>query len=228
MNSKIANVIALELGILIAITAWLTFSRLPGKEEQSAAAEPERIADSLATATPAPKSRHQHLYAVDYPTNSAVEQPANEEQTQTVQDYDQEIATEPYVSPDLNDGVITGSSPSYTEVEPEPVVYPPDYFVAPPTPVVAYIQPYEIIVFSNSHPLGCRHRPPPACVPAVRPPPFVPGAGPPVGHRPPARGESHPAGGGNGAGVVPSGNAHPRPSLPARGSQTPLKSLVRN
>lgn len=253
MSSKVANILVVELGILIAILAWLAFSRLPSVKQQSVTEEPERIAGSLATVTPALKPRHRPV-AVDYRADAG-EQPQEEEQPPTVPQYDQEIATMqqydqgiatvPSADSDLYDDAIIESSPTYAEVYPEPVVYPSDYLVPPPVQFVAYTQPAEIIVFSNPRPPKCRQRPPacvpvgppPACVPAVPPSACFPAVRPTVnvtgprstvGNPPPPGGASHPGVGGHGAGVVPSRNVPPRPSLPNRGTQAPLKSLARN
>ena len=71
MNSKIANVIALELGILIAIMAWLALSRLPSVRQPAVAEEQERAAGSFATVTPVLRSRNRPLYAADYRADPA-------------------------------------------------------------------------------------------------------------------------------------------------------------
>lgn len=252
MSSKIANVLVVELGILIAILAWLAFSRLPSGKQPAMTEKPGQIAGSFATVTPALK-QGRHPSAVDYRADVA-EQPQKEEQAPAAQQFDQQIAaaqqydqgiaTVPSADSDLYNDAIAEGSPAYAEVYPEPVVYPSDYLVPPPVQFVAYTQPAQIVIFSNARP-KCRQRPPacvpavppPACAPAVpppasfpvaRPPVFVTGPRPAVGNQRPAGGISHPAGGGTGAGVVPSRNAPSRPSVPARGTQTPLKSLARN
>src|SRR5438552_10143675 len=97
MSSKIANLIALELAVLIALMAWLAFSRLPSVRQQTAAEEPERATGSFATVTPILKSRHQRGDGVDYRADRAGTQQEGE----------------PYTNSDLNDGLVTESSPSY-------------------------------------------------------------------------------------------------------------------
>ena len=156
MNTKIANLIVLELGILIAILAWLAFSNRSSVKPHPVAEEQERTAGSFATLTPELKARNQRLYAADNRAEREAGQ-QGEEQAQTVREYDQEIATSPYASSDLYDDVTTGSSPYYAGVAQGPVVYPPDYFVSPLDQIVACPQPTEIIVFSNARSFGRRH-----------------------------------------------------------------------
>jgi hypothetical protein len=185
MNTKIANLIALEFGILIAIMTWLSVSRLPSVKPHAVAEEQERTAGSFATVTPVLKSRNQPLYAADYRADRAAGQQEDEQQAPTAQQYDQEIATEPYASSDLNDGVITGSSPYCAGVDQVPVVYQPDCLVSPLDQIVGYAQPTEIIVFSNARIFGRRHRP------TAR----FGGAQMMVAHRRPGGGESQARGG---------------------------------
>jgi len=158
MNTKIANFIALELGILIAIMAWLAFSNLSRVKQRPVAEKPERTASSFATVTPVLKSRSQRLSAADYRVDHAEAQQEGEEQAPPVQQYEQEIAAEPDASSELVDANVIGTSPSYAAVVQEAVLYPPDCLVPPITEIVAYPQPNEIIVFSNSRSFGCRHR----------------------------------------------------------------------
>lgn len=190
MNSKIANLIALELAVLIAIMAWLAFSRLPSVRQPTAAEEPERATGSFATVTPILKSRHQRHDGVDYRADG------------------QEIAAEPYTnSSDLNDGLVTDSSPSYAVVAQEPVIYYPDRLGSPLDQIVAFPQPNEIITFSNVRSFGRR----------LRSPARFCGTRMMVVHRRPGGGVSH----GHGGGFISRGNtnAHslsPRPGLGPR------------
>ena len=149
MNSKTANLIALELGILIAIMAWLAFSRFPARNPGTAAEVQEGTANSFATIAPILKSRNQARPAVDYRADSEPAQPGGEESAPTVQQYDQQIATAPYANSDLEDGFIAGGSPYYAEVDQEPVVTPPAYIVSPVTQIVEYAHPTEIIIVST-------------------------------------------------------------------------------
>lgn len=213
MNIKVANLIALELGILIAIMAWLAFSNRPSVKQHPVAEEQERPAGSFATVTPVLKPRNQPLYAVDYRADRAGGQLEAEEQARTVREYDQEIATEPSASSDLADDAITASSPSYAGVDQGPVVYPPDCLVLPLTQIVACPQPNEIIVFSNTRSFGRRHRSTPR----------VSGAGTMVAHRRSGRGEPQARGGSR----VSPRNTHARSVSSKPGIQGSPKSLAR-
>lgn len=158
MNTKVANVIAIELGILIAILAWLAFTNLFRVQHRPVAEKPARAASSFATVTPVLKSNGQRLSAADYRVDPAEAQREDEEQAPPVQQYEQEIATEPDASSELVDANVIGTSPSYAEVVQEAVSYPPDCLVPPITEIVAYPRPNEIIVLSNVRSFGCRHR----------------------------------------------------------------------
>ncbi len=156
MNPKIANLIALELGILIAILTWLAISNRTGVNPRPATEEQARDAGSFATVTPVIKSRQQRLHGADYLADRADEQLQNEEQAPVVQQYDQELATAPFSSSDINDGVVNESPPYYAGVDQEPVIYPPDGLVSPINQIVEYVQPNEIIILSNTRSFGRR------------------------------------------------------------------------
>lgn len=212
MNPKVANLIALELGILIAVLAWLAFSNHSSVKQYPVAEEQERTAGSFATVTPVLKARNQPLYAVDYRADRAGPQQKDAEQAPTVQEYYQEIATEPNASSDLADGVANESSPYYAGVD-QPVVYPPDCLVSPVNQIVEYVQPNEIIVFSNARSFGRRNRSRTRCG----------GARMMVAQRRPGGGALRPRGGG----LVARRNTNARPSRPTQGIQHPLKPLAR-
>jgi hypothetical protein len=213
MNSKIANLIALELGILIAIMAWLAFSSHSSVKQHRGAEEQERPAGSFATVAPVLRSRNQPLYAADYRADPAGGQMEDEEQTQTLRQYDQGIATEPSASSDPAGDVITGSSPYYAGVGQEPVAYAPDCFVSPLDQIVECPQPNEIIVFSNVRFFGHRHRP------TAR----FDGQRMMVAQRRLGGGEPHARGGG----LVSPRNTHPRSVSTRPGNQGSRKSLAR-
>ena len=187
MNTRVANVIALELGILIAILAWLAFSNLSNVKQYAVAQSQERTAGAFATVAPVSKSRSQSLYAADYRAGRQPGQLEDGEQAPAVQEYDQEIAAEPYASSDLADGGVTESSPYYSGVDQEPVVTSPDCLFSPFDQIVVYPQPNEIILFSNARSFGRRHQSPARFT----------GARMMVAHRRPGGGESHARGSGS-------------------------------
>ena len=52
MSTKVANVIAIELGILIALLVWLAIARIPSVHSVPRTPERARTAGSFATVAP--------------------------------------------------------------------------------------------------------------------------------------------------------------------------------
>jgi hypothetical protein len=200
MNSKVANLIALELGVLIAIMAWLAFSNLRSVKSQPIAQEPERTVDSFATVAPVIKSTNRRP-VVDYRADLPAEPQQEEPSAQTVQEYDQAVATEPYPSSSLDDGYIAETSPYYDVVDPEPLLTLPDCLLSPVDQFVVYPQSTAFIIVSNSPSFGRRPRSP-----------ARPGGAPTmVAHRrPPTVEQSH----GRGGRIAPGQNIHIQASRP--------------
>ena len=118
MSSKVANLIALELGVLIAIMAWLAFSNLRSVQSPPLAQPPTRLVDSFATVAPA---RQPRLPApVDYHADLTPEPQPEEAPPQVMQEDEQEVATEPYIDTSLDAGYINQTAPYYAVAEPEP------------------------------------------------------------------------------------------------------------
>ncbi len=158
MNSKVANLIVVELAVLIAIMAWLAFSNLQGVKPQEIAQEPARMVDSFSGDAPGRLSANRRRRpALDYRADLAAGQEQEEQPAQT-QEYEQAIATEPYTSPALDDGYLAETSPYYDVVEPEPLFTSPDCLLSPIDQFVVYPQSSAIIVFSNSRSSGRRPR----------------------------------------------------------------------
>jgi hypothetical protein len=208
MNTKTANLIALELGILIAILAWLAFSNVSSVKRHMVTGDQERAAGSFATITPVLNAGNQRPRAADYLADRAGEQQADEQQGATAQQYDQEVAAEPYANAGLNDGVITGSSPYYAGVAQEPLAYPPDCLVSPLDQIVSYAQPTQVIIFSNTRSFARRPRSTPR----------FGGGRMMVAQRPPGGRDFRATGGG----FAPRRSVSARPSRPTRGSQGSL------
>jgi len=158
MSTKMANVIAIELGILIALLAWLAIARVPSVRPIVAANE--RAADEGSFA-PVLRSPPKNLYAgnesatrrgtAQWPEQMAPTYGAQQYQAQPeeVPDYDSqqyESTTEPS---DYPQGYIYDPSPGYLPDQPEPVL-PPDYYVQPSADYVAFAQPAQVVVFSNN------------------------------------------------------------------------------
>jgi len=177
MNMKVANVIAVELGILIVILAWLAFSNFSRVKQPTLAQEQEPTDSSFATVTSLPRPTNPRQSAADYFTDQQRQQLAAQRQAQTLQygtmQYDQPLAPAPDTSAYADDSVTTGTSPYYAGVYPQPVTS-PDSFAWPYDPVLAYPPTSEIIVISNARPFvrrvpPCFARPPARVV--HRPPP---------------------------------------------------------
>jgi hypothetical protein len=230
MSSKIANLIALELGVLIVVLGWLAFSNPTSVKQKSVAPIPARTSDSFATATPALKASSQPHYVVDDRANQDG-QPEDEEQSATAQQDDQAAETQTYAGSDLDGGVVTAPSTSDIGIYPEPVLAEPYYFVPPVGQIVAYSQPVEIVVFSNPRPFRHRHGPTDHCAAApalvAHPPPRTVGGQPdgvrmPSTHQPPGGGGLRTPVSGSG----PTRNPGTRSVRQGRVSQASVKSLV--
>ena len=84
MNSKVVNVIAVELGILIAILACLAFPNL-AHVKQPVTKEQTPAEGSFATVTAMPGQENQRHPAVDYRADTQGQQEAAQPQAQTLQ-----------------------------------------------------------------------------------------------------------------------------------------------
>ncbi|MGH8091990.1 MAG: hypothetical protein ACREIF_00760 [Chthoniobacterales bacterium] len=151
MSSKIANVIALELGIVIAVLSWLAFSNVSSVKRRTPA--PAEQSRTFATVTPLLKAGSQAGYGVDYRAYQDAQD--NEDQAAAPQQDDQEAGTEPYDNSGVDQSVVGATSPAGVGIYPEPVLTEPDCFVSP---YDQYSQPAEIIVISNGQSFGHRRR----------------------------------------------------------------------
>jgi hypothetical protein len=165
MNLKVANVIAVELAILIGLMSWMVFSRPPSAEPRTPAETQESTAEPVATVAPVLEARNEHPATVDYSADRERARRRDEQTAPTSQAYVQEIAAQPYANPGLENGAIAADSPSYAEVDQEPAVAPSNYptsaqtvAYAQPTQIVVYPQPVQIVVFSNARHFANRHR----------------------------------------------------------------------
>lgn len=153
MNTTIAKVIAFELGVLIAILAWLAVAGLPGtKPVQTAAAAVQRPPEeSFGNVSPVYHPQPQQFYAadaVDYPNDNYQDNVASP--AQAVQTYDQPIASAPDAATFAEDYPSAEGAPNSIGTFPEPVLY------SPYDPYFGYAQPTQIIILSNGR--TCSHR----------------------------------------------------------------------
>jgi hypothetical protein len=165
MNLKVANLIAVELAILIGLMSWLVFSRFPSAEPRAPAEIQESAAEPVATIAPGLETRDERPATVDYSADRERARRRDEQLAPTSQEYVPEIAAQPYANSGLENRVVAADSPSYAEVDQEPAAAPSDYptstqtvAYAQPAQIVVYPQPVQIVVFSNSRPFANRHR----------------------------------------------------------------------
>jgi len=152
MNTKVSNIIAVELGIVIVLLAWLAFSNLVRSKRPMVAEEQEPTDNSFATVTSFPRPATLRHSAADYFTDQQRQQLAAQRQAQTLQyetmQYDQQLVPAPDANGYGDDSATTGTSPYYADVYPQPEAS-PDSFAWPYDPVLEYPQTSEIIVISN-------------------------------------------------------------------------------
>jgi hypothetical protein len=153
MNAKVSNIIAVELGIVIVLLAWLAFSNFYRSKQPTPTAEEQELADnSFATITSFPRPATLRHSAADYFTDQQRQQLAAQRQAQTLQyqtmQYDQQLVPAPDANGYADDSVTTGTSPYYAGVYPPPTTS-PDSFAWPYDPVLEYPPTSEIIVISN-------------------------------------------------------------------------------
>lgn len=158
MSAKVANLIAVELGVLIALLAWLAFANHRAAPPPAIAQQPTRMVDSFATVAPLRQSR---LPApVDYRAEVAPEPQPDQAPPQVVQEYEPTIAPELYTDSNLDAGYIALTSPSCAVVEPEPLFASPDCLFAPVDRFAVYPQSTAFVVVSNSRTFTRRPRSP--------------------------------------------------------------------
>jgi len=209
MNVKVANLVAVQFGVLLGIASWLAYSRFESAEPRSAAVERhKRPADSVAAVAPISDLGSQVTRALDSDTDadtdseqdqSIGEQPipvvlphqyspeaVQQYTTLAAQQYYQQIAPRRYASSGIENRSVAPVAPAYTEATQEPAAVSSDDVESPqaaaysePASVVVY-QP-QFIVFSDQ-----RRRFPNRCRPALQPAALTPNT-----HRGPGRGGPH-------------------------------------
>jgi hypothetical protein len=231
MNLKVANLVAIELGVLIGIMSWLAYSRFESAEPRVAAME-RRNSPAAPVAAVAPISD------LGSQVSRALEDDADREEDQSIgeppalpvqphqyspeavqqytalaaQQYYQQIAPRRYASAAVASNSSAAVAPAYTEVAQEPAAVSSDY--VEPLQSVAYAEPNvvvyqpQFIVFSNQR--SNQRRFPNRCRPALQS-----AAGTPITHRGP-----------DGRGPHQSGSTESRPtkclgSVPPRNPNVP-------
>src|ERR1700686_152557 len=113
MNLKVANVIAVELAILIGLISWMVFSRLPSAEPGASEEIQESTAEPVATVAPVLEARNEPPATVDSSADRERARRRDEQAAPRSQEYVQEIAAPPYANAGLENGAIAADSPSY-------------------------------------------------------------------------------------------------------------------
>jgi hypothetical protein len=203
VNLKVANLVAVQLGIFVGIMSWLVYSRFPSAEPRAAA----KMQKPTATLAPAFEPGDQRPQTVDYRVDREVAQPVIEQPAPALHQYSeaavqqfsalaakqyyQQIAPRRYVTSSPENKSVAADSVSYAAMAQEPVVVPADYGESPqpvayvePAQVVVYSQPAPFVVFSNPRRFARRCQP-------TRPP----GLFAPVTHRRPGRAPCNVSGG---------------------------------
>ncbi len=183
MNVKVANLVAVQFGVLLGIVSWLAYSRFESAEPRVAAAERrESPAAPAAAVAPISALGSQVTRALDADADrgqdqSSAEQPApatlphqyspeavQQYTTLAAQQYYQQIAPRRYASAGVTNSSIAPVTPIYTQMAQEPAAVSSDY--AEPVQTVAYAEPTQIavyqpqfIVFSNQRRFPNRCRP---------------------------------------------------------------------
>lgn len=151
MSTKVANLIAIELGLLIAIMGWVGFVRLPGAPPSGNSAW-ERPPDSFASVSPLLQRTERRLAMAEEVVNRiATEQERLEARFQAIPKYEE---VEPYVA-DPEDNFVAESLPYDAPVAQQPALEESQFFVAPPVQIFQSVQASQIIIYSNARP----HRP---------------------------------------------------------------------
>lgn len=221
MSAKMANVIAVELAILIAVLIWLGISRVPSVQLHPTVEARAPADDSFAVGAPLPRARSQNLDATNDDASGDGSTEVFEEQVQTAPEYVQEPVAEPYPSSAYGEEFVAESEPYYAAAYQEPVVSSPDYYVAPVQQIVEFVQPSQIIVVSN--PRSCE-RPHPRATPSCDPPLTVGRQVPGTGTVPTRGGEVPPRQNADG-GLAPQqpANGGLAPRQPANGGLAPRR-----
>ena len=184
MNLKVANLIAIQLGIFVGIMSWLAYSRLESAGPRIATELRERAAKPAGPVGPGIKADDQSPDAVDDSADRDEAQPIAEQPAPSFHQYSaaavqhysdlaarqyyEQIAPRRYASSSLQNGPVVAEAPSYAEVEQAPAVvadYPEPHTVASvqPAQFIVYPQP-QFVVFSNSRRFANRRRPAPPVI----------------------------------------------------------------
>lgn len=134
MSAKVANLIAIETGILIGILSWLVYSHLPSADPGTAVTTGEKIATPVTAAAPISEPGSQSISAAEH---SADREQARlmAERAASLQSYYLALARDAGTRPAYASQSVVADTPSYAVTEqPEAV---PEY-VAPSSTFIYY------------------------------------------------------------------------------------------
>lgn len=151
MSLKVANLIAVETGVLIGLVSWIAYSHFPSAEPRTeAGAEEHSVApvgnvSSVTRAAPASETGSYLPSPLAYnPEREQARLMAERAASlAALQRYYQTTATEPYALSGADTGTAVAETPSYSYTE-----QPAEYFEPPPA-VVYYAAPIQTVVVSN-------------------------------------------------------------------------------
>ena len=162
--TKIANVVAVELAIMIGLLSWLVFTG-PFAERRSYSEIPENAAP-VATTVRLPEPRPQSLAMIDSNADARRVPPHDQQPLVAQQPYVQAVPAQTYPNPSYGNATLAAEMPVYEESGQVSEVVPSDYAAsadtlvyAEPAPVVLYAVPYQVVIFSNGNHFAHRHRP---------------------------------------------------------------------
>ncbi len=141
MSSKVANLIAAELGILIGITGWLAYSQFHTDSSRASEGSKAPVKEFAASNMPATNPAIQSSYPAELAANTQQLQPMNQNLTALNREYNQRAVTQPYANPNpsLEQRPIIVEAPVYVQVNnQEPAAVSSDY--QEPQPVYAPVQ----------------------------------------------------------------------------------------
>ena len=150
MSSKVANLIALELGILIAILAWLAFSNLRETKAAPHIEEPKSAVDSFATMRPAARPLYRRQSAVDYAAELAWQQMQEQAEAQSVPEDEEPMAAAPNAGSAPEGYLFTEAAPYNYPLGEEPLLDSADCLLTPFDQFVVYPQSSAIVLVANS------------------------------------------------------------------------------
>jgi len=165
MNSKVANLIAVQFGIIIGLAAWLVYYHLTpaaphttGANETVSERPAAPVMAVMPPVVPASTLNSQRPYA-NYPPQVVQPQMLEQQPVATDQDNenenDQETATQPSTNAYVGSNDFS-ATPNYYDPVQQPDLVPSDYYYDPLVPY--YYVPSQVVVINDNHHFRDRFR----------------------------------------------------------------------